>query len=110
MRDARGRWVKGTTGNPGGQKKGNKSARYWAITQNTCTLKDWRAIITKAIEQAKGGDKHARAWLADRLIGSVTAKLKTTIDVGETLNEDLERALDRILGPDASDGAAPGTD
>ena len=110
MRDSKGRWVKGTTGNPGGQRKGNKSARYWAITQNTCSLKDWRAIITKAIEQAKAGDKHARAWLADRLIGAVTAKLEARVDVRETLNDDLEQALDRILGPDVSDGDAPSAD
>lgn len=106
----KGKWAPGTSGNPGGRPKAKREIRYQEITQNTCSLKSWRTIIRKAVEQAEGGDRYARAWLADRLIGSVTAKLEARVDVRETLNEDLEQALGRILGPDVSDGDAPGTD
>jgi len=30
---------------------------------------DWQAIVLKAIEQAKRGDKTARQWLADYIVG-----------------------------------------
>jgi len=35
----------------------------------SCTAEDWKAIVGKAIEQARRGDATARKWLADYLVG-----------------------------------------
>ena len=45
---------------------------------NACSFKDWKAIVGKAVEQAMDGDKDARKWLADYLIGPATKKLDVT--------------------------------
>jgi hypothetical protein len=35
-----------------------------------CTPEDWREIVGKAVEAAKGGDAKAREWLARYLVGT----------------------------------------
>ena len=42
------------------------------IALSTCTFKDWKGIIQKAVEQALAGDEKARKFLADYLLGKPT--------------------------------------
>jgi hypothetical protein len=35
----------------------------------SCPVGEWRAIVAKAVEQAKAGDAKAREWLGKHLIG-----------------------------------------
>lgn len=67
-RDNHGRFVKGNGGGPGRPKR-VREERYYEITTNTCTFKDWEDIVKKAVSQAKRGDAVARKWLSDFLVG-----------------------------------------
>ena len=68
-RDANGRFVKGEyKGGPGRPKK-KREERYLEITLNTVTFEKWKKIIEKAAEQAARGDKDARRFLAEYLLG-----------------------------------------
>ena len=62
-------WVKGQSGNPNGRPKKKREERYLEITLNTVTFADWKEIIKKAAEQARRGDKDARKFLAEYLLG-----------------------------------------
>jgi len=77
-RDENGQFVKGHSGNPNGRPKKQREQRYYEIALNACTFKDWRIIWKKAIEQAKDGDKDARKFVADYLIGKAPQKLEHT--------------------------------
>lgn len=60
-------------GKKGGRKKGfagieAEKAREIFVTKLSASLVP---IINKAIQQAKAGDKHARAWLFDRAYGRI---------------------------------------
>jgi ribosomal protein L17 len=59
--------VKGHSGNPSGRPI--DQFKYQKKIDTATTLKDWRAIIDKAIEQAKRGDAKARQWLSEYLAG-----------------------------------------
>jgi hypothetical protein len=68
-RDANGRFVKGSTGNPTGRAPKAREERYYEITMSTVSFDDWKVIVEKARDQAKKGDPVARKWLADYLVG-----------------------------------------
>lgn len=76
IRDDNGRYVKGTEPpNPGGRPKRERSEQLWAIMMSQLTDETWTAIIAKAIDQAKRGDKAARKFLADYAIGTPEQRL-----------------------------------
>jgi len=81
-RDANGRFVKGDSGGPGRLPKATEQV-YWNIARTKCTLDDWTAIIDRAIQDAKSGDKTARAFLSDILIGD-PGKLRERHDASDT--------------------------
>ena len=78
-REANGQFAKGWKGGPGRPKK-DREMRFYEITMSACTFKDWRAIVKKAIEQAKRGDTAARKWLSDYLIGTPDQNLNVKGD------------------------------
>jgi len=43
--------------------------RYLKSLQNTVSEEEWVQISRKAVEQAKEGDRYARKWLSDYLLG-----------------------------------------
>jgi hypothetical protein len=69
VRDKKGRFVKGVSGNPRGRLPKSREQRYLDILVATVTEQDWQQIITRAIADAKKGDTAARKWLADYIIG-----------------------------------------
>jgi len=83
-RKPNGRFAKGngfakkSNGGNGGRLPKAREERYYEIAMNTCSFKDFRAIVQKAVEQARDGDKDARKWLADYLIGPATKKVDVT--------------------------------
>ena len=87
-RKANGQFAKGHGGGPGRPKK-KREERYLEITMSACTFKDWRAIVQKAVTDAKRGDATARKWLSDYLIGSPQQKLDVTSG-GEPIIEFIE--------------------
>ena len=67
VRNEKGQFIKGHSGNPRGRPI--DQFKYQKKIDTATTLKDWREIIEKAIEQAKRGDAKARQWLSDYLLG-----------------------------------------
>ena len=67
-RDARGRFVVGNAGGPGRPARAVELS-YLRALSDELTLEDWRAIVRRAIEQAKAGDAGARAWVTKHALG-----------------------------------------
>jgi hypothetical protein len=99
-RDENGRFTKGYKGGPGRPKK-EREDKFHEITLTTVTFEDWKAVVRKAVDQAKRGDQQARKWLSDYLIGPPVQRQEVTgADGGPVQTEDVtmdndERA-DRI--------------
>jgi len=67
-REENGKFAKGNPGGPGRPKK-EREERFYEITLSAVTFEDWKAIVTKAKQQAMRGDPTARKWLSDYLMG-----------------------------------------
>ena len=78
VRDKKGRFIKGVSGNPKGRSQKSREERYLDILVSTVTEQDWQAIIQRAIGDAKKGDNTARKWLADYLIGPPVERKEVT--------------------------------
>lgn len=76
-RDAKGRFTKGHGGGPGRPRK--QKAEYLDVMSDVLTLKAWRIIVKRAIKDAQGGDKAARAWLANYVLGRPVEHVKAEI-------------------------------
>lgn len=48
------------------------------ITLSNVTFEDWKAVIRKAVSQAKRGNTNARKFLADYLIGPPNQRMDIT--------------------------------
>jgi hypothetical protein len=108
-RDEKGRFQKGNNGGPGRPTK-EREVRFYEITLSSVTFDDWRAIVERAVADAKRGDASARKWLADYLIGTPEQRLDITTN-GETLNTtvfDYATAVAAIAPGSAGDSSAPG--
>ena len=62
-------------GNPGGPGRPPRhvETEYLAATLAACSVQDWREIISKAVQAAKGGDDKARLFLANYILGTPKA-------------------------------------
>ena len=67
-RDANGRFIKGWKGGPGRPAKEIKGT-YLGILREAVTGADWLKVAQKALQQAQRGNKDARKWLADYIVG-----------------------------------------
>jgi hypothetical protein len=76
-RDENGKFIKGNGGGPGRLPR-KKEDRFMEVSIAAVSLKDWRAIIKKAKDQAILGDQQARKFLADYLLGPPQQKLDVT--------------------------------
>ena len=83
-RSKSGQFKKGHSGNPKGRAPRKKEERFMEVSIAAVSLKDWRAIIKKAVTRAKSGDPQARKFLADYLLGPPQQRLDVTSG-GETL-------------------------
>lgn len=77
-RDPAGKFIKGESGNPKGRPPKEREQRFYEITLAAVTFDDWKAIIDKAVSQAKKGDAVARKFLADYLMGQPVQRLEHT--------------------------------
>lgn len=75
----RGRpFQKGQSGNPKGRPKRETEREYLDILKSVCTPDDWRKIAEAARDDAIGGDKDARKWLSDHLVGLPVQRTELT--------------------------------
>lgn len=70
-------------GNGGGRPPKERERKYYDIMMTACTFKDWREIIKRAVDDAKGGDTAARKWLSDYLLGPPVQRQEITGAGGE---------------------------
>ena len=81
----------------GGRPRRSTEEKYLKALSDSVSIDDWKAIATKAIAQAKDGDKDARAWLGNYLIGKPTEYQVIDADVeSETVSDllaDIRAAL-----------------
>ncbi len=84
-RDAKGRFVKGASGNPQGRLSKQIEQSYLQVSESVCTFDVWREIVAKAVEQAKRGDARARQWLSDYLIGKPISMVMAVQEKQDTL-------------------------
>ena len=73
-RDEKGRFVRGCEAGPGRTPKEIKGT-YLEILQEAVTPADWLKVAQKALRQAMSGDKNARQWLSDYLLGKPIQEL-----------------------------------
>src|SRR5215468_8143449 len=68
QRDYRGRWQRGTTGNPRGRPRGSKNRKFRRKADQAraaeWTAHDWRAFYERTFREAEGGpaEKHGAAY------------------------------------------------
>ena len=86
-----------TIGNPGGpgRPKKEREARYLEITLNTVTFEKWGDVVKKALEDALKGDKDARKWLSDYLVGVPVQRIAPTTPDGE--NPYMDISTDELI-------------
>ena len=104
-RDEKGHFIKGNGGGPGRPKR-PKEEKYWRILLTSVSTDDWRAIVAKAVEQAKRGDSIARKWLADYLIGPPVERKEVTGADGSALL--IQVMYDDYPNQDAETAPGPG--
>jgi len=80
-RDENGRFAKGWKGGPGRPRRQTEE-RYLCALVASIKADDWKAIVMQAIAQAREGDRYARQWLADYLIGKPTEYVNTDVTSG----------------------------
>lgn len=74
-RDNKGRFKKGGPGGPGRAPRA-RELEYLDVTVSAVSMDDWKAIIHKAVDQARRGDSVARKFLADYLMGTPEQRAK----------------------------------
>ncbi len=123
-RDAQGRFIKGSSGNPLGRAKRKAEDEFLAALSRRVSLADWIAVIDKALLLAKGeGDARARQWLSDYLIGKPIQRVEhagrgggplqavvATDDLGDLTDDELDARLTRLFVWAAAEGIAEAGD
>lgn len=99
-RDEQGRFVAGNKASKGGVTRAKKN-EYAALFFEEINLNDFRKIIQKARRQALLGDRHARQWLAEYMVGKPPQILELRAGEAALLRELLD-AFER-QGVPASD-------
>lgn len=100
----------------GGIHRAGRPARvveelYLEVTKGTITAEDWAAIVNVAKEQALGGDRYAREWLAKYLMGPPPEAMhyednrSVNLDLSQLSDEQLEQ-LTQLVGHITDRGGA----
>lgn len=68
-RDENGRFTAGNPGGPGRPRRAIER-QYLAALSDAIPLDEWRAIVSRAVQDAKDGDAKAREWLSRYALGA----------------------------------------
>lgn len=79
-----------------GNKYAEKSARYKALAYKCVTKDDFQQVIAKALEQAKTGDRHARQWIGDLVLGKSPINVAAMIGTFDATA--IAARIDQIFG------------
>jgi hypothetical protein len=80
QRDDKGRFTKGASGNPKGRSPREVEREYLDITIGAVTPDNWKKIVDRAVMEAELGDKDARKWLSEYLLGKPKQRVDVTTD------------------------------
>ncbi len=78
QRDENGRFLPGGAPKSPGRPRRAVEEKYHQILVGKVSEADWRAIVEKAVKQAKRGDRDARNFLANYLLGKPHESLDVT--------------------------------
>lgn len=87
----------------GNINKTRKQVDYLKTLAQCVSLDDWQEVIQRALADAKEGDRHARKWLADYLVGTPIRRTATIVQHRHEKFSDEERSkliTRMILGMD----------
>ena len=101
VRDARGRFLPGHPPTSPGRLPRHKEERYLTALTGEVSTEDWLEIIRTAKTQAKHGNKDARKWLSDLLVGRDPVQFFNMLFLGQEQRpsiEDIRQNLDALKG------------
>lgn len=84
-RDANGRFVKGKSGNPKGRAPRETEQQYKDAFTAAVSPEEWIQIIEAAKVLALKGDKDARKWLGDYIVGVPTQRTEINATINGAL-------------------------
>ena len=67
-RDNKGRFAPGNKASPGRPRRRTEN-EYIDVTVKRVSLAKWQRIVDRAVTDAEAGDRYARRFLADYLLG-----------------------------------------
>lgn len=109
-RDEKGRFTKGSSGNPAGRPRRATEERYLAVLCEAVPLTRWRKIVERAVVDAEKGDDKARRWLGDYVIGRPTEYVNTDVTSGgNALRIEWVNDWRNLTAADAAPGTENGT-
>lgn len=73
--------VLGAGSSTSGRKSRAKEAAYLIRLHECVSIEDWEAVCIRALEDAKEGDRHARRWLSEYLLGKPAQRIIADIDI-----------------------------
>jgi hypothetical protein len=96
-----GTFAKGWKGGPGRPRRDTEE-KYLRAFRLAVKAGDWREVIERALIQAKTGDKDARKFLADYLVGRPTEYVAADLTSGgeplqQMTDDELVSAISRIV-------------
>ncbi len=91
--DARGRFTKGNSAGIGRPKHAKD---YMAAVKAAVPTGKWKQIIDQAVIDAIAGDRWARQWLSDYLLGKPTAHVEIQGNIGFSLADWQRREEERL--------------
>lgn len=114
-RNTNGTFAPGNAGGPGRPRRAVERD-YLAALSDAVSLDAWKAVVARAVADAKAGDARAREWLSRHVLGEQPPSLKGLVIAeaagisaeGEIAAEARHRAtFDRLMGQLAdADGPA----
>jgi len=93
-RDANGRYAKGQSGNPGGRPR--RVPGYLDVLHTSLTIEKWQAVVDRAIADAMNGNRFAREWLGNYVLGKPEQIVNLSGEIGVTLEDWQQRARERL--------------
>lgn len=98
LRNSKGQFEKGTAP-PNRKGRPSSTKEYYNALAKLVTPTKWRKICRRAIEDAIAGDRYARKWIGEYLMGKPTTNVDLLLidlaETGMTLDQWLETAAGR---------------
>lgn len=79
-RDAKGRFAKGTTGNPNGRPPRATEEEYVGRIRDAVSPERWKKVVEQMLKRAENGDVHSARFIAEYLLGRPKQRLDLTSD------------------------------